>query len=46
MKSNEVLMNKPNYANANAIAIAIVSHADQIGADLIVIGARGQTKVE
>lgn len=39
IESNEVLMNEPNYANA------IAAHAEQIGADLIVIGARGQTNL-
>jgi nucleotide-binding universal stress UspA family protein len=39
IESSEVLMNEPNYANA------IASHADQMGADLIVIGARGQTNL-
>jgi len=39
IESNEVLMNEPNYANA------IVSHAELTGADLIVIGARGQTNL-
>ncbi len=39
IESNEVLINEPNYANA------IAAHAEQIGADLIVIGARGQTNL-
>ncbi|MDI1310573.1 universal stress protein [Prosthecobacter sp.] len=39
IESNEVLINEPNYANA------IADHAEMSGADLIVIGARGQTNL-
>lgn len=39
IESNEVLINEPNYANA------IAAHAEMSGADLIVIGARGQTNL-
>jgi nucleotide-binding universal stress UspA family protein len=39
IESNEVLANEPNYANG------IATHAEKTGADLIVIGAKGQTNL-
>jgi len=39
IESNEVLVNEPNYANA------IAAHCEKIGADLIVIGIKGQTSL-
>ncbi len=39
IESNEVLLNKPNYANG------IVAHAKKSEADLIVIGAKGKTNL-
>jgi nucleotide-binding universal stress UspA family protein len=39
IESSEVLLNEPNYANA------IAAHAEKASADLIVIGAKGQTNL-
>jgi len=39
IESNELLANEPNYANG------IAAHAEKTGADLIVIGAKGQTNL-